>query len=129
MSALRNSTGRLVYLRHARSSGIRRAHAAPVNRDQDDTAPSTSRSQSNMNNLVDDTNPKQGHSGPSASQPYDPFDRKGKGRARDDGYVFPTAGKDGKPPGPFEVLGIDRNATQAEIKTQCASDLYTMSHL
>lgn len=57
----------------------------------------------------------------SSSRPPEP-DLKGKGKARDpstENYRFPTKGVNGGPPGPFEVLGLSRSASQAEIKSQC----------
>lgn len=53
-------------------------------------------------------------------------DPKGKGKAKDpltETYRFPTRGKNGGLPGPYEVLGLDKSASSAEIKSQCASVL------
>jgi hypothetical protein len=54
-------------------------------------------------------------------------DRKGKGRAREQGqsggsgfqYSFPVKGRMGGEPDPFEVMAIDRSASQSEVKKQC----------
>jgi hypothetical protein len=56
-------------------------------------------------------------------------DRKGKGRAREQGqsggsgfqYSFPVKGRMGGEPDPFEVMAIDRSASQSEVKKQCTS--------
>jgi hypothetical protein len=59
----------------------------------------------------------------STSRPSEP-DLKGKGKAREastENYRFPTKGANGGPPGPFEILGLSRSASQAEIKSQCES--------
>lgn len=34
-------------------------------------------------------------------------------------YTFPTRGKRGGPPDPFEVLGLERSALPGEIKAKC----------
>lgn len=48
-------------------------------------------------------------------------DRKGKGRADPavDGYRFPERGRNGGAPDPFEVLALERSASQAQVKQQC----------
>lgn len=52
-------------------------------------------------------------------------DRKGKGRARDQTqgteYRYPAKGRMGGEPDPFEVMAIDRSASQSEVKKQCTS--------
>lgn len=63
------------------------------------------------------------HASTSTSRPPQP-DLKGKGKARDlstENYRFPTKGPNGGPPGPFEILGLSRSASQADIKSQCES--------
>jgi hypothetical protein len=42
---------------------------------------------------------------------------KGKERAHD--YQFPTRGRHGGPPDPYEILGLDRSASDRDIKQQC----------
>ncbi|UOH81097.1 hypothetical protein LQV05_003759 [Cryptococcus neoformans] len=55
--------------------------------------------------------------GDSASQPH-----LGKGKGRQDSlaqsYRFPEKGMNGGPPDPFEVMALDRSATQQEVKQQ-----------
>lgn len=47
--------------------------------------------------------------------------RKGKGRQDSlaQSYRFPEKGRNGGPPDPFEVMALDRSATQQEVKQQC----------
>lgn len=56
--------------------------------------------------------------GDSASQAH-----LGKGKGRQDSlaqsYRFPEKGMNGGPPDPFEVMALDRSATQQEVKQQC----------
>ena len=49
--------------------------------------------------------------------------RKGKQRANPfrEHYQFPLKAKDGGVPDPFEVLGVDRSASEKEVKQQCES--------
>ncbi|WWD07780.1 hypothetical protein V865_005884 [Kwoniella europaea PYCC6329] len=46
--------------------------------------------------------------------------RKGKGRSNSlaDTYVFPEKGRLGGPPDPFEVMALERGATESEVKKQ-----------
>lgn len=37
------------------------------------------------------------------------------------GYRFPQAGKEGGPPDPYEILALDRHATNKDIKRRCES--------
>lgn len=48
--------------------------------------------------------------------------RKGKQRANPfaEQYRFPQKGRDGGAPDPFEVLGVDKSASEKEVKQQCA---------
>lgn len=49
-----------------------------------------------------------------------------KGKSPDRGetneYRFPAKGRGGGPPDPFDVMALDRSASQAEVKKQCESD-------
>ncbi|RSH90356.1 hypothetical protein EHS25_001690 [Saitozyma podzolica] len=51
----------------------------------------------------------------AAEEPSDPD--PGPSRPRDP-YRFPQSGRGGGPPDPFEVLGLDRSADEAQIKRQ-----------
>lgn len=43
-----------------------------------------------------------------------------KGKEKDNSsYRFPDKGRNGGSPDPFEVLGLDRSASEAEVKRQC----------
>lgn len=55
--------------------------------------------------------------GASGSQAHP---RKGKGRQDSlaQSYTFPEKGRNGGPPDPFEVMALDRSATQQEVKQQ-----------
>ncbi|KAK1926453.1 hypothetical protein DB88DRAFT_481884 [Papiliotrema laurentii] len=118
MPLCRAPSRRLAALSTARSSGLRSAHAAAANREDEDPASSRfASSQHEKGGTAGEGIPRT----PGASDPSSSSDRKGKGRARDpstENYRFPVKGRDGGPPGPFDILGLDRNASQAEIKSQ-----------
>jgi hypothetical protein len=46
---------------------------------------------------------------------------KGKSPEKENEYRFPLKGRMGGEPDPFEVMAIDRQATQSEVKKQCMS--------
>jgi hypothetical protein len=52
----------------------------------------------------------------AAEEPSDPDPAPSRPR---DPYRFPQSGRGGGPPDPFEVLGLDRSADEAQIKRQC----------
>ncbi|WVW78565.1 hypothetical protein I302_100521 [Kwoniella bestiolae CBS 10118] len=53
-------------------------------------------------------------------EPSNSDSRKGKGRSNSlaDTYVFPEKGRLGGPPDPFEVMALERGATESEVKKQ-----------
>lgn len=65
-------------------------------------------------------NENQASSSNSHSQPPHDYSHPRKGKQRDqDSYRFPARGSRGGLPDPFEVLGLDRSASDKEIKQQC----------
>jgi hypothetical protein len=58
----------------------------------------------------------------------------GKGKAKEQGqgqeteYRFPAKGKMGGEPDPFEVMSIERSASQSEVKKQCTSNHLYKAH-
>lgn len=126
-------SARVVALAMSRSRQIRFAHVASAHREDGSTSggpngqsfipPDTSNgpSRSSASTAADALNAQASSSRRTMGQ-----DPKGKGKAKDpltETYRFPTRGKNGGLPGPYEVLGLDKSASSAEIKSQCASVL------
>ncbi|ORY27800.1 hypothetical protein BCR39DRAFT_537331 [Naematelia encephala] len=54
----------------------------------------------------------------SSSSDASPSIRSRKGKERDSGYRFPTIGKRGGPPNPYEILDLPESASEKDIKQQ-----------
>lgn len=65
---------------------------------------------------ADDEQPAE--AGPSRTRRARPS-HKGKERVVDSDYRFPEKGRNGGPPNPYEVLGLERSASDSEIKQTC----------
>lgn len=80
------------------------------------SAPTTSRF-AHAARLPEDDTPSQPQAGPSATRIPSRPSLKGKERASE--YRFPEKGRSGGPPTPYEVLGLERSASDSEIKKTC----------
>jgi len=119
-------SGRVVGFAFSRSRLIRSAHVAAAHREDDPSS-----SSSNGQNYIPPNSKSNGASAADALNAHASSskhtmgrDVKGKGKAKDpltETYRFPTKGKNGGLPGPYEVLDLDKGASSAEIKSQCRS--------
>lgn len=87
---------------------LRSAHAAARPLDENDSASSGSGSVANSESTA------------AAQRPVDPPRRvRRSGMDPLPGYQFPQTGKQGGSPDPYEILALDRHATDKDIKRRC----------
>ncbi len=92
-------------LPHARSFSVSHRHHAqtafkPITEDEDNG----SNSHAHHHRAEVHSHPRKG------KQRADPFQEQ---------YRFPQMGRNGGSPDPFEVLGVERSASEKEVKQQC----------